>query len=85
MGSNSKLSLLSSDHSQGDMLGFDPFILDHDGELRLFPDAFAPTESAQLMNTLCNDVPWTQHQLKLFGKQLRAPRLSAWFGEPHCR
>ena len=53
------------------------------GGLLLFADAFR-SDSAQLMDALHADTHWTRHRLRLFGKHIDAPRLSAWYAEPGC-
>jgi alkylated DNA repair dioxygenase AlkB len=54
------------------------------GSLLLYPQAFA-ADSARLFEALMRDVHWQQHQLKIFGRQVAAPRLSAWHADPGCR
>ncbi len=53
------------------------------GGLLLFADAFR-SDSAQLMDSLRADTHWTRHRLRLFGKTIDAPRLSAWHAEAGC-
>lgn len=38
-------------------------------------------ESCSLMKTLCSDLPWGQGSLRLFGKTIPEPRLTAWCGD----
>lgn len=57
-------------------------LLDDQGELIFYPSAF--TDDDVLLERLTHDIPWSRHQLRLYGKQLLAPRLSAWFGDPGC-
>lgn len=54
-----------------------------DGGLLLFPRAFAD-EAPQLLAQLRHGIDWRQHEVRLFGRRLPAPRLSAWYGEPGC-
>ena len=28
------------------------------------------------------DIPWTRHRLRIFGREVEAPRLSCWIGDP---
>lgn len=53
------------------------------GAIVLWPDAFAE-ESAALMQALCSEARFSQHRVRLFGREVPAPRLSAWHGEPGC-
>jgi len=54
------------------------------GSLLWYPRAFA-SDSAHLIAALMHDVRWEQHQLRIFGRQVAAPRLSAWHADPGCR
>ncbi|MEL6671554.1 MAG: alpha-ketoglutarate-dependent dioxygenase AlkB [Bacteroidota bacterium] len=46
------------------------------------PD-FLPKEVAdQLFQTLREQVDWQQYHVRIFGKKLPQPRLTAWYGEP---
>lgn len=53
------------------------------GAITLWSDVFA-SESASLMRVLCEEAVFSQHRVRLFGRELPAPRLSAWHGEPGC-
>lgn len=53
------------------------------GAIALWPDVFADG-SAALMQALCEEAVFSQHRVRLFGRELPAPRLSAWHGEPGC-
>lgn len=35
-----------------------------------------------LFRTLHDGLPWTVHRVRLFGRELAAPRLSCWIGDP---
>ncbi|MGE4070058.1 MAG: alpha-ketoglutarate-dependent dioxygenase AlkB [Lysobacterales bacterium] len=34
------------------------------------------------LNALLTEVPFSQHRVRMFGRELPAPRLSAWIGDP---
>lgn len=53
------------------------------GAIRLWPDLFA-VQSAGLYEALCAEARFSQHRVRMFGRELPAPRLSAWHGEPGC-
>ncbi|ART79850.1 alpha-ketoglutarate-dependent dioxygenase AlkB family protein [Oceanisphaera avium] len=54
------------------------------GRLLWCPHAFI--EPADLwLAQLQNDIPWQQHRLRMFGKELNEPRLSCWMGERSYR
>ena len=52
-----------------------------DGELFYAPDFLAPADAVFLLKTLTADIAWEQHHVKIFGKEMLAPRLSAWYGD----
>ena len=35
-----------------------------------------------MMANLLAEIPWSQHQVRIFGRDLPSPRLSAWIGDP---
>jgi alkylated DNA repair dioxygenase AlkB len=35
----------------------------------------------RLMRVLSGEIPWTQHRVRIFGRELPSPRLSAWIGD----
>lgn len=42
-----------------------------------------PADEAQsLFEQLKAEIPWSQHRLQLFGREVDAPRLSCWIGDP---
>jgi len=52
-----------------------------EGEARLWPRAFEPTEAAALFDELRRDVQWQQEEVLIFGQRRRVPRLVAWHGD----
>ncbi len=40
-----------------------------------------PAEAGALMQRLSHEIPWTQHRVRMFGRELPSPRLSAWIGD----
>ncbi len=55
-----------------------------DGDLTLYPDAFAPGIALQLYQQLQREIAWRQETLTLYGKQHRCPRLQCWIGNPEA-
>lgn len=51
-----------------------------DGDLRYAPDFLAPAPADLFMRQLLDGIEWQQHHVVVFGRQLPAPRLSAWHG-----
>jgi alkylated DNA repair dioxygenase AlkB len=51
-------------------------------ELRFAPDWMARTDADALYDALRAGIPWETHRLRLFGREVDAPRLSCWIGDP---
>jgi alkylated DNA repair dioxygenase AlkB len=51
-------------------------------EVALAPDWLDAGEADAWMARLHADIPWETHRLRLFGRELDAPRLSCWIGDP---
>jgi alkylated DNA repair dioxygenase AlkB len=50
--------------------------------LRLWEAVWSPAEAAVLFQALRAGAAWEQHRVRLFGRTIPCPRLSAWEGEP---
>ena len=50
------------------------------GRLLWWPDAFV-AEADLWFSQLQTVIPWQQHRLQMFGRELNEPRLSCWMGE----
>ncbi|CAG9297299.1 alpha-ketoglutarate-dependent dioxygenase AlkB family protein [Celerinatantimonas diazotrophica] len=53
--------------------------LNHESYLLIYPNW-----SQLNYQLLRNSIAWQQHSIRLFGKQVNEPRLSAWMGDPQC-
>jgi len=51
-------------------------------DVLLDPNFLAPAEAAALLTELTATVAWRQEPIKLFGKGVMQPRLTAWYGDP---
>lgn len=47
------------------------------------PHLFDGEESGQLLQLLIDTIDWKQEEIKMFGKVLKTPRLTAWYGDKH--
>jgi len=47
----------------------------------LYPHLFSNNEANNYFNELYNSVQWSQQVIAMYGKQIKVPRLSAWYGE----
>lgn len=56
-------------------------ILPYDGSAVLHESFLAPDEADRALRSLLGEVPWQQHSIILFGKNVPEPRLSAWVAD----
>ena len=54
----------------------------HGANVRLDRDWLAPAEAAGLFAALLHAIPWETHRIRLFGREVDAPRRSCWIGDP---
>ena len=52
-----------------------------DADVWYAPAFFSPKQSDLYFNQLLQEVDWQQEQIKMFGKDLPLPRLTAWYGD----
>jgi hypothetical protein len=58
-------------------------LLPKDGEVLFMPDFFSAKASDHFYQSLLHNIQWQQDQIKLYGKSIALPRLTAWYGEKH--
>lgn len=51
-------------------------------DVRLHPGWLGPGEAAALFDALLPAIPWETHRIRLFGREVPAPRRSCWIGDP---
>ena len=51
-------------------------------DLLFDPDFLGPAEAAAAFAALRQAIPWEVHRIRLFGRTVDSPRLSAWIGDP---
>jgi alkylated DNA repair dioxygenase AlkB len=51
-------------------------------DLAFDPHFLSPTLAQALLEDLSAAVPWEQRSIRLFGRELAQPRLTAWYGDP---
>ena len=49
-----------------------------------FSRIWRESESMDWMERLKKEIEWEQHRIKIFGKWVDCPRLSAWYGDPEA-
>ena len=55
------------------------------GEAYYYPDFIDEEESLQYFAALQQDVEWKQTPIKIYGKEVMQPRLSAWYGDAEAQ
>lgn len=60
-------------------------LLPFDGEVYYFPDFFSNADSNDLYQKIKNETPWRHEPIKLFGKEIMQPRLTALYGNPEIK
>jgi alkylated DNA repair dioxygenase AlkB len=56
-------------------------ILPHHGEAWLFPHFLSGQEADQTYACLAKEIQWEQKPIRMFGKLVPQPRLTAWYGD----
>lgn len=59
-----------------------PNILPAHGEVYFYPDLFPPPSGDSYYEHLLRETDWKQQPIKIFGKPVLQPRLTAWYGDP---
>src|SRR5690242_18120527 len=53
-----------------------------DAELAIIEGWLAPAEADALLAELLTAIPWENHRIRMFGREVASPRLSCWIGDP---
>jgi alkylated DNA repair dioxygenase AlkB len=56
-------------------------VISLDGEAILYPQFFTAKESDEFLEDLTSNINWRQDYIKLYGKSIALPRLTAWYGD----
>lgn len=56
-------------------------LLNQNGKVIFYPNLFSESEADQLYSELYTKINWQQESLKIYGKAVPLPRLTAWYGE----
>ncbi|MBU6249371.1 MAG: alpha-ketoglutarate-dependent dioxygenase AlkB [Xanthomonadaceae bacterium] len=51
-------------------------------ELAIIERWLAPDEADALLAELLTAIPWENHRIRMFGREVASPRLSCWIGDP---
>jgi alkylated DNA repair dioxygenase AlkB len=63
------------------MKSLGPNLLFADGEVYYLPAVLGPRQADAYFNQLLSEVRWKQEPIKIFGKEIMQPRLTAWYGD----
>lgn len=55
---------------------------DADADLQVIPGWLPGADADALFDALRVGLPWSRHRLRIFGREVEAPRLSCWIGDP---
>jgi alkylated DNA repair dioxygenase AlkB len=55
-----------------------------DGDVTYYRNFFPARERDRLLAQILDTTPWQQETLKMYGKAVAVPRLTAWHGDPQC-
>lgn len=64
-----------------DLFEFSENVLPHHGEVYLYGNFFSKEESDLFYFELREEVPWKHEPIKIFGKEVMQPRLTAWYAD----
>ena len=53
-----------------------------DGQIIIYQHFFDKKTSDRFFSELLNNINWQQDEIKIFGKEVNLPRLTAWYGDP---
>ena len=56
-----------------------------DADVALDPDFLSPERAAAYLRELETTIAWRQEPIRLFGREVMQPRLTAWYGDPGTR
>ncbi len=56
-----------------------------DGDVWLIDGFITRARADGALATLISDVDWEQHRIRIHGREVASPRLSAWYGDPGAR
>jgi alkylated DNA repair dioxygenase AlkB len=52
-----------------------------DADVVFYPSLFAPADADRLLNQLRDTAAWRQEFIRLYGREIALPRLTAWYGD----
>jgi alkylated DNA repair dioxygenase AlkB len=52
-----------------------------DAEVIFYRHLFVKSEADNILQKLTNEIEWRQEKMKIYGKEVNLPRLTAWYGD----
>jgi alkylated DNA repair dioxygenase AlkB len=63
----------------------EPILVEGDSlSLKLWQDFLPATERAEMFQALLSETPWRETDLQMYGRRVKMPRLTCWYGEPNA-
>ena len=59
-------------------------VLPKHGQVFVQDSFYSSSESTEFLNCLFKNLMWTQRSIQIFGRSVKEPRLSAWYGDPEA-
>ena len=56
-------------------------LLPFEGDVRYYPGLFSVEERVAILQQLTTSIRWKQEAIKIFGRDVMQPRLTAWYGD----
>lgn len=56
-------------------------LLNDDGKVIIYESFFTRLESDDILKVLLDEIDWSQEYIKIYGKSIPIPRLTAWYGD----
>ncbi len=69
-------------NSQGSLFAPDPDQIPTSLDIAIIREAIPFDQASDAFRRLLAEVKWKQEHIKMFGKEMEIPRLTAWFGDP---
>lgn len=70
-----QLDIFSSEPTHGEPVKI------NNGEYIYIPDFYDKAKADKYLNRLIEDIKWEQESMKMYGKEIPFPRLTAWYGD----
>ncbi len=53
-----------------------------DADLQLYPQLYSQSRADGILRKLLSEIIWRQDRIHLYGRHMKLPRLTAWYGDP---